>query len=167
MQGNRVDSRLLVVGSQTANLISNISFGHNLCFRCPNGWCEPILDIYVLRAFQWYKEIFNPLIFDPYNRLLKSEESTEAPTPKVETPLGAWGFIPSHFLTLPGACDVIPKLPSWLATLQALALVTSSRLGLRHIGCTQGKTICQLTLPPLVAWDIPYVNFKNTCFKST
>ncbi len=45
MQGNRVDFRLLVVGNQTANLTLSLSFGHNLCFKCPNGSCEPILDI--------------------------------------------------------------------------------------------------------------------------
>ncbi len=28
------------------------SFGYNLCLKCPNGSCKPILDIYVLRAFQ-------------------------------------------------------------------------------------------------------------------
>jgi hypothetical protein len=44
-QGNWVDSRLLVVGSQIANLTPNLSFDHNLCFRYPNGSCEPILDI--------------------------------------------------------------------------------------------------------------------------
>ncbi len=32
-----VDSRLLVVGSQTANLTSGPSFAHNLGCRCPNG----------------------------------------------------------------------------------------------------------------------------------
>jgi len=45
--GNRVDSWLLMIGSQIANLTIGLSFGHNLCFRCPNGSCEPILDIYV------------------------------------------------------------------------------------------------------------------------
>ncbi len=45
MQGNRVDSQLLMVGSQIANLTLNLSFGHNLCFKCPNGWCKPILNI--------------------------------------------------------------------------------------------------------------------------
>ncbi len=54
MQKNWVESRLLVVGSQTANLTPDLSFGHNLCFKCPNGSCKPILNIYVLRAFQWY-----------------------------------------------------------------------------------------------------------------
>ncbi len=51
-QGNQVDSRLLMVGSQTANLTPNLSFGHNLCFRCSNGRCEPILDIYISIVFQ-------------------------------------------------------------------------------------------------------------------
>jgi len=45
MQGNGVDSWFLMVGNQTANLIPGLSFGHNLCFKCPNGSCEPILDI--------------------------------------------------------------------------------------------------------------------------
>jgi hypothetical protein len=51
-QVNRVDSRLFLVGSQTASLTPGPSFGHNLCFRCPNEQCEPILDIYVRRSFQ-------------------------------------------------------------------------------------------------------------------
>ncbi len=44
-QGNRVDSRLLVVKSQIANLTPGLSFGHNLCFICPNGSCKLILNI--------------------------------------------------------------------------------------------------------------------------
>jgi len=87
-QRNRVDSRLLVVGSQIANLTPNLSFGHNFCFKCPNGSCEPILDIYVSIAFQWYKELFEPLGFDPCDRSLNIRESTMIPTPKVEAPLG-------------------------------------------------------------------------------
>ncbi len=50
-QGNRGDSRLLVVGSQTANLTPRLSFAHNLRFKYPNGLCEPILGIYVPRSF--------------------------------------------------------------------------------------------------------------------
>jgi len=41
----RVNSRLLVVGSQIANLTPGLSFAHNLGCRCPNGSCEAILDI--------------------------------------------------------------------------------------------------------------------------
>jgi hypothetical protein len=44
-QVNRVDSWLLMVKSQIANLTPDPSFGHNLCFRCPNGSCELILNI--------------------------------------------------------------------------------------------------------------------------
>jgi hypothetical protein len=115
--GNWGDSPLLVVGSQIANLTPNPSFDHNLCLECPNGLCEPILDIYVLRAFQWYKEILNPLSFDPFHRSLKIWKSFGTPTPKVEAPLGVWKFIPSHCPTLLGACGVTPGLPSWPATL--------------------------------------------------
>ncbi len=44
-QVNWVDSRLFVVRSQISNMTPDPSFGHNLCFRCPNEQCEPILDI--------------------------------------------------------------------------------------------------------------------------
>jgi acyl-CoA synthetase (AMP-forming)/AMP-acid ligase II len=73
--GNWVDSWLLVVGSQIANLTFGLSFGHNLCFLCPNGSCEPIFDIYVLIALQWYKKLFESMGFDPCNFSLKIWES--------------------------------------------------------------------------------------------
>jgi hypothetical protein len=73
--GKRVDSWLLMVRSQTASLTPALSFDHNLCFRCPNGRCEPILDIYTLIAFQWYKELFKPMGFVPYICALKIQES--------------------------------------------------------------------------------------------
>ena len=47
-----VDSRLLVVGSQTASLTPGPSFAHNLGDRCPNGQCEAIFGIYASRPFQ-------------------------------------------------------------------------------------------------------------------
>ncbi len=47
----KVDSRLLVVGSQTTSLTLGPSFAHNLGCRCPNGQCEAIFDIYVSRTF--------------------------------------------------------------------------------------------------------------------
>jgi hypothetical protein len=75
----RVDSWLLVVRSQIANLIPDLSFCHNLCYRCPNGSCEPIFDIYTLIAFQWYKERPNVRCFDPGNRTLKFRESRRTP----------------------------------------------------------------------------------------
>jgi hypothetical protein len=48
----RVDSRLLVVGSQIANLTPSPSFAHNLGYICPNDQCEAISDIYTSRPFQ-------------------------------------------------------------------------------------------------------------------
>jgi hypothetical protein len=129
-QGNWGDYWLLVVRSQ---IDINLSFGHNLCLKCPNGWCEPILDIYVLRDFQWYKEFFNPMDFHPYNCFLKIQESIETPTPKVGVHLGVWRFIPSHSPMLLRTWDVTPWLPSWPTPLQTLTLVPSARLGLQHI----------------------------------
>jgi hypothetical protein len=94
------DSRLLMVGSQTTNLTPGLFFGHNLCFKSPNGSREPILDIYVLKAFQRYKELLNLMGFDPWNYFLKIQKSIRTPTLKVRVHLGVWGFIPSHSLTL-------------------------------------------------------------------
>jgi len=108
MRGNWGDSWLLVIESQISNLTPDPSFGHNLCFKCPNESCKPILNICVPKYFQWYKELFNPLGFDPWNRSLKIWKSIGIPTPKVGAPLGVWGFIPSHSLTLPRAWDVTP-----------------------------------------------------------
>ncbi len=102
-QANKGDSHLLVVGSQIGNLIPNLSFGHNLCLKYPNGSCEPILDIYVSKDFQWYKGHFNPMIFDPCNRPLKIRESIETLILKTGAHLGVCDFIPSHSPTLPGA----------------------------------------------------------------
>jgi len=50
-----VDSWLLVVGNQIASLTPDLSFCHNLCYRCPNDPCKPIFDMYTSIAFQWYK----------------------------------------------------------------------------------------------------------------
>jgi hypothetical protein len=133
MQENHGDSWLLVVGNQITNLTPNLSFGHNLCFKSPNGSWKPILDIYVPRAFQWYKEFLNLIGFDPWNWSLKIWKSIGIPTPKMGAHLGVWGsFIPSHSSTLSKAWDVTPGLPFWPAPLQALTLVTSPRLGFQQ-----------------------------------
>ncbi len=66
-QGN---FQLLMVGNQIGTLTLSPYFGHNLWFKCSNGSCEPILDIYVSKAFQRYKEIFNPMSFGLLNTSL-------------------------------------------------------------------------------------------------
>jgi hypothetical protein len=83
-----------------------------LCFRYQNGSCEPILDIYVPRAFQWYKELFNLMNSNPCNCFLKIWKSIGTPNPKMGAHLGVWGFIPSHSSTFPGTWNVIPELHS-------------------------------------------------------
>jgi hypothetical protein len=129
-QANKGDSWLLVVKNQIGNLTLGPSFGHNLCFKYPNGTYEPILNIYIRKAFQLYKEIFNPMSFDPYNCPLRIQESIKTPTFKMGAYLGVRGFIPSHSPTLPGAWNVTPELHFWLAPLQALTLIMSPRLRL-------------------------------------
>jgi hypothetical protein len=74
-----LDSWLLVVGSQIANLTRGLSFAHNLGCRCPNGSCEVILDIYTSKNFQWHKEHPNARCFDPWNRALNFWESRKTP----------------------------------------------------------------------------------------
>jgi hypothetical protein len=128
-----------LVGNQIGCLIPDPSFGHNLCFRSLNEQCKPILDMYVSRAFQWYKEHCKPLRFDPSNCFLKFWESTRTPSPEVGVALRVWVFTPSHFFTFSRVCDVTPRLPlgphpcnafaltfklpsSWPTTLQPLCL---------------------------------------------
>jgi hypothetical protein len=69
-----------MVGSQIVSLTPGLSFCHNLCCRCPNGSCEPIFNIYISIAFQWYKERHNARCFDPCNRALKFRESRRTPS---------------------------------------------------------------------------------------
>jgi hypothetical protein len=115
-QGN---SWFLVVWSQIGSLTLNPSFGHNLCFKHSNGSCKPILDVYVSKKIQWYKEIFNSMNLDPWNTSLKIQDSIGIPTPKVRIHLGTCGFIPSHSQEC--KCD------SWVAL---STLVVSPRLGM-------------------------------------
>jgi hypothetical protein len=124
-QINRVDSWLCLVGSQIGNLTPGPSFGHNLCFRSLNEQCDPILDIYVSRTFQWYKELYKPLGFDPCNCSLKFRESTRTPSPKVGVALGVWVFTPSHSFTLsytPRSMWCDSSASSWPAPSQCLCL---------------------------------------------
>jgi hypothetical protein len=110
-QGNRVDSRLLVVGSQTANLTPGLSFAHNLCFRCLNEQCEPILDIYTSIVFQCYKSFFKARSFDPCNRALKIRESFRDSNSQHGSSLGSVKVRSLTLFVLPGTCGVLPSLP--------------------------------------------------------
>ncbi len=78
-----VDSWLLVVGSQIASLTPGPSFAHNLSYRCPNGQCEAIFDIYASRPFQWHQEHINARCFGPCCRTLNIWESRRTPSPQL------------------------------------------------------------------------------------
>jgi hypothetical protein len=66
-------------------------------FKYSNETCEPILNIYILRVFQWYKLILNSMSFNPCNHYLKIWESIKTSIPKVRVHLGMWGV---HSFTL-------------------------------------------------------------------
>jgi hypothetical protein len=78
-----VDSRLLVVESQTASLTPDPSFAHNLGCRCPNDQCKAIFDIYASRPFQWHQEHLNARCFGPFCRALNIRESRRTPNPQL------------------------------------------------------------------------------------
>jgi hypothetical protein len=89
-----------VVGSQNwrtpGSSTPGPSFGHNLCFRCPNEQWKLILDIYTSRAFHWYKELLEARILTPAIPLWRFGSPFETPTPNMGVHLRVWGFIPSH-----------------------------------------------------------------------
>jgi len=86
------------------------------------------------KKFSWYKELFNPMSFDPCNCSLKSSGIHQDSNSQNES---SFGSVEVHFLTLsftfPGAWNVILGLHSWLARLQTFALVVSPRLRLWHV----------------------------------
>jgi hypothetical protein len=83
----RVDSRLLMVGSQIANLTPSPSFAHNLCCKCLNASCKAIFDIYASRHFQQYKDHFKTSCFDPWNWVLSFRKSWRTPQVPIS---GVW-----------------------------------------------------------------------------
>jgi hypothetical protein len=83
-----VDSRLLVVGSQTATLTPGLSFAHNLGDRCPNAQCEGIFHIYASRPFQWHQEHPNARCFGSCCWALNIRESRRTPSPQLFQVLG-------------------------------------------------------------------------------
>ncbi len=131
-QGNRINPQLLVVRSQIASLTPSFSFGHNLCLKCSNGQCKPILDIFASIAFQLYKELSKAMGFDPCNYALKVRESIWDSNSQHGSSLGSVRVHSLTLFALPRACDVIPESFSWPATLQPLGLVASLMLELQQ-----------------------------------
>ncbi len=93
-QGNL---RLLVGGSKIGTMISDLFFCHNLSFKYSDESCKFILDI--SRTFNWYKEIFNLMNFDPLKYLFEDLRLHRDFNFESENPLGnVW----INSLTLPG-----------------------------------------------------------------
>jgi len=87
---------------------------------------RPLLSIYTLIDFQWYKKLFNPLGFDPYHFYLKIHESTGTPNSQSGS---SFGNVKVHSLTF----SFTLGLPFGPQPCKPFTLVVSSRLGLRHL----------------------------------
>jgi hypothetical protein len=139
-----VDSRLLVVGSQTASLTPGPSFAHNLGCRCPSGQCEAIFDIYASKPFQWHQEHLNARCFGPCCRTLNIRESRRTPNPQLwkcwaspphlaKVGLRQPIWLPALLSTITHAADVqmTHARPFWTCTLQDLSngIKNTSRQG--------------------------------------
>jgi hypothetical protein len=75
--------------------------------------------------------------FDPCNRAMKIWESIWDYNSHNGSSLGSVRVHSFTLFAFLGACDVTLGPPSWIATLQLLALVVSRRLGLRHVTCKE------------------------------
>jgi hypothetical protein len=108
-QVNRVDSLLLAI-----TCVSDVQMSNASPFNTS--------------MFQELSNDIKNASFDLWNRSLKFRKSTGTPSPKVGVALGVWGFTPSHFLTLPGICDVTPGLPLGPQPCNPFALVANPKL---------------------------------------
>jgi hypothetical protein len=110
---------------------------------------------------------------NPFNCFLKIWEFIRTLTPKVGVHLGVWRFIPSHFPTLLKAWNVILGLHSGPAPSQALALVTSPKLGLWHSSPTipsswsfarlasTNNHLFGILTPKNTWWSSPHIQFNS------
>jgi hypothetical protein len=78
---DRINSWLLVVESQIANLTPDLSFCYNLCYRCTNGSCKLIFNIYILITFQWYKKTSIRGVLTPVIKLWSFGSPGGVPSP--------------------------------------------------------------------------------------
>ncbi len=144
----RVNSQLLVVGSQTANLTPDLSFHHNLCCKCPNGSCEPIFDIYTSIAFQWYKKHFEAKSFVSCNCALNIRESFRDSNSQHGRSLESVRVHSLTLFALSRACEVILESPSWPATLQppCLGCKPKAKVATQHGSSLGSVRVHSLTL---------------------
>jgi hypothetical protein len=135
--------------NQIGNLSPGPSFSHNICFKYPNGSCKPILDIYVSRYFEWYKEIF--MNFNLWNHPLKIRESIRTWSPKVGVHLRVWGVHSLTFSYTPKSmkCDSWTSLLAHISASPCLGHEPKVRVGTTtfcsfSLAKTTSKTIVRM-----------------------
>jgi hypothetical protein len=79
-------------------------------------------ETFMFQAFQWCKEILNPMNFDLWNYSMKIQDSIGAPTPKVGVHLGMCVFIPSHIPSHSWKCKCDYQVALLTCTLPCLCL---------------------------------------------
>jgi hypothetical protein len=112
-QVNWVDSWFFLVKSQTGNLTPGPSFGHNLCFRCPNENSNPFQTSRFQEIFNDIKNVTSHWVLAPKIALWNFGSPPGLHLLKWELPCDCEGSLPhtlSHFLTLQRVCDVTPGL---------------------------------------------------------
>jgi len=145
-QVNQGNSWLLMIGSQIDILTPGPSFDHNFCFKYSNGSCEPILDIYVSRSLQWYKEFneFWPLKLLSQNLWIHQDSNSQS-----ENPLGSvW----VHSFTL----SYIPKnmkCNSWASFLACTFVIP-------YLGRKPKAKVVTLSLESISPKSAKFLNFK-------
>jgi hypothetical protein len=87
-----------VVGSLILNLITSLSFDHNLCISGLTEQCENTLCNYTSKPFQWYLGGPNWCLFSFSTKALNIQDSHTSATLKVgdAPPLVRACFIPEH-----------------------------------------------------------------------
>jgi len=170
-QGNQGDSRLLVVESQISNLTPGLSFGHNLSFKCPNGSCEPIFDIYVTRVFQKYNEFFSPMSFDPLQSPFENSKIHRDSNSQSGSSLGSVGVHSLTFSYIPESmkCDSWASLLARTFASPCLGREPNAKVVTKYSICvykapTSFTNLMNWTLLPQnpwtsASWEIPYCNF--------
>jgi hypothetical protein len=128
-QGIQGDSQLLVVESQIVNSTPDLSFADNFCFNHPNGSCEPILEIYILRVSNDIRNFTIQWVLP----LQSLSEKLGIHRDSNSQSASSLGNVEVHSLTLshtPGSMECDSQASLLARTFVSLAFVASPRLGL-------------------------------------
>ncbi len=147
----KVDSRLLVVGSQIGSLTPGPSFAHNLGYRCPNDQCEAIFYMYASRTFQWHQEHLDVRCFGPCCQALNIRESRRTPNPHFFQVLD---FTPTLGQSRVATTEMSPKVRK-----NKGARSYSPRSNWKYSSRWEGPTLVSWWRPS--KWELPRVKGSN------